>query len=546
MEGKTSETARSDKAPFQHGANARPVLIAITTLALVTGPILILENLWSELPWRSLLLFLILVAVESAFTAVWLKKPNQRTSSATIRVAELLVIIFLLRLFTWVVTGSFPQGSDIVLFLRQPELVLDGFFVAAALFSLFVALRSQGLTNLFAQLSLDRSELPVAAKSNSSRLSHQEFTPVFTNRQAILQRYYMEWAIGGAVLIVCAAISTFDYVDFPRGGSWIQSFRGLTRLGISPAMLIALLVYFLGGFLLASEGRLAMLNARWTYDGVKIEDRITKTWRRNSLIMLFIIAFTAIFIPIGSTVEISGVFQAAAWIGIGLLGFVAAIISAIYWVLYSLLMGIRPGEESNAASFENVVPEVPLVVSQPNEIMELILGSLIWVIVIGALVVAAIYLARNRGLRPDRRLLHGWWQRFVSWLRVQWGRFGKQIEFVSKEIRSTISSFNRPSIETSSPWQFIRLRSLSPRDRVRYFYLSTVKRAGNKGVERDEGETPSEYIQELKAEWPGVSDEIDELTDAFIRARYSGQSIRESDVKTVKPFWQRIRRALRR
>jgi hypothetical protein len=546
MDDQASETASSSDKPFQHGANARPVLIAVTTLALVAGPILILEQLWPDLPWRLLLLFLILIAVQSALTAIWLKKPNRLTSSTRLRVAELLVIIFLLRLYTWLITNSFPQRSDILLILRQPELILDSFFVVAVMFTLFVALRSQGLTKLFAQLSLDRSELPVVAESARDRMSGKEFTPVFTNRQAILQRYYMQWAIGGAVLIICAAISTFDYDGISGGDSWIQSLRNLTRLGISPEMLIALLAYFLGGLLLASEGRLAMLNARWTYDGVKIEGRITKTWRRNSLILLVIIALTAIFIPIGSTVDISGVFQAVTWIAIGLMGLLGSIFAAIYWVIYSLLMRIQPSEERTPLSFEDIVPEVPQVVSQPSELLELILGSAIWVFIIAAIVVAAIYLVRNRGLRLNKRLLHSWWRRFVFWLRIQWQRFNKQIEFVGKELRSALSSIDRPSIEASSPWRFIRLRSLSPRERVRYFYLSTVKRAGERGVERDEGETPSEYIRDLKAEWPGVSDEIDELTDAFIKARYSPQSIQESDVEAVKPFWQRIRSALKR
>jgi hypothetical protein len=101
-------------------------------------------------------------------------------------------------------------------------------------------------------------------------------------------------------------------------------------------------------------------------------------------------------------------------------------------------------------------------------------------------------------------------------------------------------------MSTAPPWRFIRLNSLSPRDQIRYFYLTTARRAGDKGLPRGKPETPAEYSQNLKDNWPDLSDDIDGLTSAFLEARYSSSSIEESDAEDAKPFWKRIRQVLRR
>jgi hypothetical protein len=94
------------------------------------------------------------------------------------------------------------------------------------------------------------------------------------------------------------------------------------------------------------------------------------------------------------------------------------------------------------------------------------------------------------------------------------------------------------------PWNFIRLNALSAREQIRYFYLSTVRRAGERGVPRDRSETPSEFAADLKENWPEAEGDIEALTDAFLHARYSRQEI--EDVSPVKQTWKRVKSSLRR
>ncbi len=77
-----------------------------------------------------------------------------------------------------------------------------------------------------------------------------------------------------------------------------------------------------------------------------------------------------------------------------------------------------------------------------------------------------------------------------------------------------------PAGPDSARRRFLRLNGLSPREQIMYFYLSTVKRAGEQGC-RAAGETPAEYATDLKQHWPDTEMDVDDLTSAFIEARYS-------------------------
>ena len=95
-------------------------------------------------------------------------------------------------------------------------------------------------------------------------------------------------------------------------------------------------------------------------------------------------------------------------------------------------------------------------------------------------------------------------------------------------------------------WRFIRLGGLKPREQIRYFYLSTVRRAGERGVQRNAAETPLEFADNLKGGWPEVEQEVEELTDAFLKARYSDDPITGGDVPEIKETWKDVRRQIRK
>jgi hypothetical protein len=87
---------------------------------------------------------------------------------------------------------------------------------------------------------------------------------------------------------------------------------------------------------------------------------------------------------------------------------------------------------------------------------------------------------------------------------------------------------------------------LPPRELIRYFYLSTARRASQAGQSRAPGETPFEYRSTLDQQFPELEPDLEGLTDAFVEARYSQRPVRREDALAVKPLWQRIKAVLQR
>ena len=125
-----------------------------------------------------------------------------------------------------------------------------------------------------------------------------------------------------------------------------------------------------------------------------------------------------------------------------------------------------------------------------------------------------------------------------------------RIRSTSSELRSRLkaskSAANMRDESQAIRTGFLRLGNLSPRDQIRYYYLALVHRAGERGIRRGAGQTPLEYARELKETWPESEGEIDDITTAFVTARYSSRPLEKSDALTSKQQWRLLRRRLRK
>jgi hypothetical protein len=160
--------------------------------------------------------------------------------------------------------------------------------------------------------------------------------------------------------------------------------------------------------------------------------------------------------------------------------------------------------------------------------------------------VSIVYFAKTRDIRFEKNVLSQWWRSFVLWIKEMWRNLSRQVDSVTTALRSRAHAIDRRQIESALSWGFVRLSNLSPRDKVRYFYLSTLRRAGDRGVQRQEAQTPSEYLQELTKSWPEITEEIDDLTESFITARYTNQPIKDREASSARLTWKRIRSVLRK
>jgi hypothetical protein len=138
-----------------------------------------------------------------------------------------------------------------------------------------------------------------------------------------------------------------------------------------------------------------------------------------------------------------------------------------------------------------------------------------------------------------------WWGRLLAWLRDWWQqwrtwRHGVQARLAQRRAERQGEERAGTKLRFFSPGR------LAPRELIRYFYLSTARRAAQAGQPRRPSQTPYEYRTTLEERFPDLEPDLDGLTEAFIAARYSRQPVQETEAEAVKPLWQRIKAILQR
>lgn len=543
-----SETGATEHLSFVTNTWSRtviqPILIALLISSLFTGILAFLDVLMPDAQWLLLSFFCLFVALEGIYTTLWLNHLEQRTiNRLAYRAAEFVVIIILLRLYTWVVTGGWPDPRPLQVWLRSPQVLFGGvLFLAGIVIILMVWQRVLEISDVFSQLAIDTAEaVYYSLTPQDRRLSER---PLRIDRSQLVATFFQQWIWGGIILAACSTLSTLDL----RMITTIRNPLAIGRLGLPPMMLAALLIYFISGFLLLSQGRLAAMNARWLNEGAARNMLVERSWHRTSLWVLLATVVVAAFLPLGETLAISRILQAI----IGILTLTFYILSFLFFSLLSLLFQTVPTPDSERppGALENLVvptPEPSATPAAPNETAAIVISSFFWTIIIVATIIAISFYLRERGYRLNLRSIKRFWSGFSGWLRQMWRGLSIQARDLQHAVRARLR-VEAPEEDESkkSPWRFIRVNALSPREQIRYFYLSTARRAGDQGVQRRQSETPLEYAEDLKESWPDTEIDVEELTEAFLKARYSPQSIEKEDVNPVKRRWKHLRANLRR
>ncbi len=530
----------------------RPLFIAILATALGTAFLTIVGVGTPELAWLLLVPLLFAVALEGAHTAAWLGNPDSfGVDKAVYRITEIIIVVLLARVVSWLLfTGGLPSIDELRQMMQSPTaFLLNGGFLTTALISLIVWWFASSLGSLFNQLDVGPYELEFYTLSTADQKARADNQPMGRQRDQLQANFLRFWLVGAFVIVILTALSTFEVNQFAT----VSNPFDITRLGLEPSMLLSLLVYFLLGFLLLSHARLLRMNAGWLMDGVSKEAAFEGSWQRYSLLLLLTIALAAAFLPIGSTVPIARVLE----YGVGglavVFNFINLLLSAIIASFMALLAAMLGSEESTPVrSFEmEEFQQAAAQAGQSSDTLALVVTSAFWALVLAGSVAATLFFLRERGFRLDRASLRTTWNQLRLLLAGWWAQVAGRARRAGRQLSRTLT-INLPSrpddgaLPAPPRWRFLRINALSPRDQVRYFYLSTVRRAQESGLERRQDETPLEYARDLKGQFPDAEEDVEVLTEAFVRARYSDQSFESDDVNPIKERWKRFKARLRR
>ncbi|NIO71066.1 MAG: DUF4129 domain-containing protein, partial [Anaerolineae bacterium] len=131
-----------------------------------------------------------------------------------------------------------------------------------------------------------------------------------------------------------------------------------------------------------------------------------------------------------------------------------------------------------------------------------------------------------------------------DFLMAFWRRLVGLAEAASERIPRRLLLQRAPRGLSEAPFRFFRLGALSPRERILYYYLSILRRAERQGFPRQRAQTPYEYDATLAPHLPQAQREMAQLTEAFVKARYSQHVIEPGQARRVRVDWQRVKAAL--
>lgn len=542
------------RLPFQTDTWTRRLVRPVLIAALATAPaiaLLVLVNILTPgEPWLALAWLAFFVALEGAYTTTWLNNPDSRgVDRLTYRAAEVFLLLVLARIVSWALFGDgLPSPEEMRVYLAAPvSFFLTGGFFTTTMVILVAWYLAVTLGRIFAKMDVGVEEVQYYTLSAAEQQAKADDRPINVSRGLLQDQYLRLWLLVGTFMVIMAALSTFEVGQFLSEPDVLQ----IARLGLAPAMLFALLLYFLAGLWLLSHARLLRLNFQWLADGVGKEAGLERSWQRGALTLLLVVALVAAFLPIGSTLGISHILRLALDAVLFVAGLIYAAIGFLFTAVLRLFIG--NAEEATPLLTPQPAPTMPAptptpVTPPPDPTFAFIISSAFWALLIALSIGALLFFLRERGYRLEWKKAQQAMSTVGGQVRALWLRLRRRARVAGRQLRQRLRGPAQESIvPPDNPARGLRRpRSMSPREQIRYYYLSIVHRAGERGVPRADNETPLEYIHDLKQQWPEAEAELDELTRAFVEARYTPRPIDKPAVARVKEEWKRVRERLRR
>jgi hypothetical protein len=222
------------------------------------------------------------------------------------------------------------------------------------------------------------------------------------------------------------------------------------------------------------------------------------------------------------------------------------LISLPLWLMLLLFRSDAPPPRLPESSTEIEEPQVSPGMGGAPPWFEILRSLVFWLVALGVVFyVVRSYLRDHPQIREALSSL--WLFRAIgNLLTVLWRWLTGLAGAIGERIPRRLSLHRRrgkPTQEKTS--RFFRLGALSPRERTLYYYLSVLRRAGQRGFRRKDSQTPYEYDATLEPHLPQAQQEMGLLTEDFVKARYSPHPIDREKEKEVRTRWKEVRAAVR-
>lgn len=451
---------------------------------------------------------------------------------------EIVVLLLLVRFGLYLSYGIGRLLDDLAIWTTNIGAFLDATFIVVSLLALGFWALARALSQAIQEMETSPIERTPSTTDPGSYLRDTMPGRGRTDRQGLLNRIVAIFFWGGVVLLILSGLGRVDLREVV-----------VMEHGRTSGVIVNALIYFLLGFLIISEAQYTILRANWELQDIPLLGRMGRRWLYLVIGFLLLVGVIAALLPAGYSVGILDALAAAIrwliWAVVQATFFILFLISWLIGSLMQLFTG-RPATSSPMAPAPRMVP--------PPEPMSpegagwawwpLVRSLIFWIVLTGVIGYSLYHFVGDRW--GVVRWLSG--ARFLAWLRRMWGGLRRGAGRVATRVRAEVAGrlAARRARTGSRPWRFFSLRSMPPRERVRYFYLSVLHRSAREGFGRPPSATPLEYEALLAERLPEADEDVRRLSAVFIEARYSEHLISPADADAAKGVWQHLRRAFAR
>jgi hypothetical protein len=507
-------------SPFL-GSLFEPVLVTVMIICIgisMKNLILTIYPPWNGAPY---LVGMILVTIEAISSHRIIRRHRHlREKWYRFRLAEWIGILLCMKALTYLNKPCGVTFADIQRWLMEPIHFLSVEFMTYSLSALVI-----WHITIHTLKAFDAVYDPFLGVSRST-------DPL----QALIHRFYL----GGVMIILISGLAQF----FFRTG--MKALMDLAHPMIKEDF-FNVLAYFILGLILLSRTHLNLQLLQWRREKIDISHHLTRRWAKYGFLVLAIIVPIAFTLPTRYTTDFLTSIKILLLYGLkGIIYSFKFILDIFVFCLEWVLSFFSFKEEivEEISKGRPIPPVQDTIDASPSDIVP---SFIFWIIVLAIMVYfLRIYFKDHPGflnwIKPIR-FRYPW----LVWLNKLWqwlkGNVQSAIHFIP-EIIILHSKTKEASARTKRKW--LRLSALSAREKILYYYLSTLRRAAKYGVNRQKDQTPNEYAPRLYQSMPDMDKEIQLLTETFIHARYSLDTFDHEQASLVKTTWRQIRRVLRK
>ena len=459
----------------------------------------------------------------------------------------LLPVLLVVRFAPYLEWGADQLVSDIQRWFREPADFFDPTFIVNTLFVLSAWRLAFGAAQTLNTLRPLRQEIAPSDVTSVEYYMWESSDYRNIDRLTPLRSLTSRWLWGGVLLLVVASLASIGVRQILSAESLVQIFT-FSRPGL-PAVYLNVILYFVAGLILISQAQFTRLRSTWIAEQVAITTNMATRWFVMLAVFVGLALLIALILPTDQTAGIqeivrSGLFLLAQLAGILyflIFSLFGLILAPIFWLLS--LFG--KGDSTSEPQAKPLMPQPPPP-SGGDDIIGLIRSLALWILILCVLVYALWHFASRSGLlsmRLPRWKIFGTIGYGLRWL---WSLIRGIGLIAGDSIGELIDRLRNQSKTARAPFGFISLRRLGPRQLVEYFYLSILERANRLGYGRTPGQTASEFTAALQQRLPEVDPDLEQLTAAFLEARYSPHRFDQEEAQEARSIWQRLRDRLQR